>query len=309
MASSTVRGEPFGVDGGQRLARRGHGHQQGLVARRCRRGRDQHVRRPRPGVAGGQGQVGLVLDLLQPGQQQRGARVPVPEEPPDLGQQLGVGGVAAVHRHLDRLVVERGGELGDAPHLRMDGATSDSSTPSSAAASTTALGAGNPVGDSTTRRTAAATPHPTARLASTARGKPEPCSTAAIAARTTRVRTARRNGRLRLGATMLTTAMATAIRASGKLALTPATTESAGRPASSPSSRTSSAAGQPGRRRRPGRCRGPGGSAGPAAPARPRRGSPRWSRGTTAPRPASRSRPAPDAARRPRRLPRSSRPA
>ena len=65
-----------------------------------------------------EGQVGLVLHLLQPVEDERGPRVAVDAEPPDFAQPLGVGGVASVDRQLNRVALGIGaGEGGHAPFL------------------------------------------------------------------------------------------------------------------------------------------------------------------------------------------------
>lgn len=90
--------------------------QDGVVAR-SGRASGHHRRDPRPRPLGGQGQVGLMLDLLHPGQGQGRARVAVEDEPEDLGQELGVVGVAPVDRDVESSPVVASGEPGDPPLL------------------------------------------------------------------------------------------------------------------------------------------------------------------------------------------------
>ena len=73
--------------------------QEGVVAPAGQADGDQ-LGHPGAGAAGEQQHVGLVLDLVLPGQRQRRAGVLVPDEPPGLGEQAGVGAVAA--HDLDR---------------------------------------------------------------------------------------------------------------------------------------------------------------------------------------------------------------
>ncbi len=56
------------------------------------------VRHGHAGLARPHGEKPLVLDLLQPGQREAGPGVPVEQEPAQLGEQLGVRRVPAVHR-------------------------------------------------------------------------------------------------------------------------------------------------------------------------------------------------------------------
>ena len=107
-------GDVLGEGSGRALRR--PGHQQGVVGGPGRTGR-QHRRHPGPGPGGHQGQIGLVLDLLATGQGQGGSGVAVEEEPGRLGQQLGVGGVPAVDRHVDLARRRPTGEPADAPLL------------------------------------------------------------------------------------------------------------------------------------------------------------------------------------------------
>ena len=91
------------------------GHEERVVGRSGRAG-GQHRRHPGPGPVGHQGQIGLVLDLLAPGQGQGRAGVPVEEETDRLGQQLGVGCVTPVHRDVDRAAVDASRRIGPTPH-------------------------------------------------------------------------------------------------------------------------------------------------------------------------------------------------
>ena len=106
--------------GRESLAIRGAGNQECVVSRPGR-SRRQHRRHPGPGPAGHQGHIGLVLDLLASGQGQGRTGVPVEEEPDRLGQQLGIGGVPPVDRHVDLIAVEEAGEPGHPPLLIGDG--------------------------------------------------------------------------------------------------------------------------------------------------------------------------------------------
>jgi len=79
---------------------------------------DQHT-----GVPGQKGQVRLMLHLLQPVDDERGARVAVDAETPHLAEPLRVGGVAAVDRQLDRMALRvSAGEGRRAPFLPGHGA-------------------------------------------------------------------------------------------------------------------------------------------------------------------------------------------
>ena len=61
----------------------------------------EHVGHQDAGAFGHQGEIGLVLDLLQAVQDQGGSRIPVDGKAPHFGQHAGIGRVAAVDRQLD----------------------------------------------------------------------------------------------------------------------------------------------------------------------------------------------------------------
>ena len=93
------------------------GDQRGVVAGPEPAG-GEHVRHRHPGPPGHQGEVGLVLDLLQAIQDQGGPRIPVHAEPPHLREQPGVGRVPAIDRQLDPVARRvTAGELLHPPHL------------------------------------------------------------------------------------------------------------------------------------------------------------------------------------------------
>ena len=141
----------------------------------------QHHRHPGPGPIGHQGQVGLVLDLLAPGERQGRSRVTVEQEADRLGQQLGVRGVPPVDRDIDRGALDHPSEATDAPLLLGTGATSAMTIRRSSNSSCTSPVDGRPSGEPKPRWTTAVTPQPTARLARTDIGSPEPLTTAVSA--------------------------------------------------------------------------------------------------------------------------------
>ena len=105
----------------KRPAGRRLGHQQG-VAGGTADTRGDDPRSADAQMPGHQREVGLVLDLLEPGQLQGGPRVAIDEEPPDLGQPLGAGGVASVHRHVEVGPALTSARVpGHPPHLIVDG--------------------------------------------------------------------------------------------------------------------------------------------------------------------------------------------
>ena len=83
-------------------------------------------------------------------------------------------------------------------------------TPRPAAQPVTSPGEGRPSGDPTARCSAAATPHPIARLETVLTGSADPVTTAAIDASVTRAPTSRCSGRLRYGSAVAATAIVTA---------------------------------------------------------------------------------------------------
>ena len=103
-------------EGGEPAAGRWPGDQQRVVGRTGRPG-SQHRRHPGPGPGGHQAEVRLVLDLLAAGQGQCRSGIAVEEETGRLGQQLGIGRVTAVDRHIDLAAVDRPGEPADTPLL------------------------------------------------------------------------------------------------------------------------------------------------------------------------------------------------
>jgi hypothetical protein len=107
----------IGPQVGQPRPGRQPGDQDGVAARPALAGRD-HFGHQHAGLGGQQGQVGLVLDLLQPVDHQRGPGVAVHAEPPHLVQPLRVGSIAAVHGEFQRAaLLVLAGESLHAPRL------------------------------------------------------------------------------------------------------------------------------------------------------------------------------------------------
>ena len=78
----------------------------------------EHVGDQDPGASGHEREVGLVLDLLQPVEDEGRPGIPVQAEPPQFRQHPGIGRVTAVDRQLDRLAcLITAGELLDPPDL------------------------------------------------------------------------------------------------------------------------------------------------------------------------------------------------
>ena len=77
------------------------GDERGVVGRTAPPGRHD-LGDPRAGVSGQEGQVGLVLHLLEPVEDERRPRVAVDAEAPYLAQPLRVGGVAPVDGQFER---------------------------------------------------------------------------------------------------------------------------------------------------------------------------------------------------------------
>ena len=97
-------------------------HERGVVGRTAPPGR-HNLGDPRAGMRRQEGEVGLVLHLLQPVEDEGRSGVAVDTEPPHLAQPLGVGGVASVHRQLNRVALRvRPGERRHAPFLAGRGA-------------------------------------------------------------------------------------------------------------------------------------------------------------------------------------------
>ena len=110
-----------GIRVGQRHPRRQPADQQRVLGRPGRPGLGD-LRHGDAGLAGPQGEVGLVLDLLQPGEHQARTRVTVEHEPARLGEQLGVGRIPAVDQDGQAISPARsaylgGLELGHPPDL------------------------------------------------------------------------------------------------------------------------------------------------------------------------------------------------
>ena len=96
--------------------------ERGVVGRSAPPGR-HNLRDPRAGMRRQEGEIGLVLHLLQPVEHERGSGVAVDAEPPQLSQPLGVGGVASVDRELNRVTPGVGaGERRHPPFLAGRGA-------------------------------------------------------------------------------------------------------------------------------------------------------------------------------------------
>ena len=85
----------------QRGTVRQPGHQRGVPAG-PEPADGQHLGHQNPGASGHQGEIGLVLDLLEAVKNQGGPGIPVEAEPPQFRQHPGVRGVTAVNRQLDR---------------------------------------------------------------------------------------------------------------------------------------------------------------------------------------------------------------
>ena len=157
------------------------GDQSGVMGR-AGGARGQHRRHPGPGPVGHQGQVGLVLDLLAAGKGQGRARIAVEEEAGRLGQQLGVGCIPPVDRHVDLASRRPAGEPTHAPLLigvGHHGLGLDIEIAEEQHATSSVDG--SPSGDPTMRWTRAVTPQPSGQAGQTATGIPEPLTTAARA--------------------------------------------------------------------------------------------------------------------------------
>ena len=92
--------DPGGVRVRQRRPGR-HPVDQQRVAGRSRRSRLDDLGYGDIGQARSHGDVGLVLDLLEPGDRQARPGVPVQQEPARLGEQPGIGRVPAVDRDTE----------------------------------------------------------------------------------------------------------------------------------------------------------------------------------------------------------------
>ena len=133
------------------------GHERRVVARAAA-ARRHHLGHPHAGVIGQEGEVGLVLDLLEPVEHEGGARVAVDAEAPDLAQPLRVGGVPAVDGELQAMpfaVGARRTQPRPTPGAPSD-ARSRTSTCRSRTASVTSAADGSPLGAPRTRWQAAA---------------------------------------------------------------------------------------------------------------------------------------------------------
>ena len=114
-SSRTASVTRSGSTSSRRRPRRVPHDEEGVVAPPRQAGGDQ-VGHPGAGAAGEQHDVGLVLDLVLAGERQRRFGVLVPDEPPELGEQAGVGRVPP--HDLDRqLGLGPGRVVGAAPRL------------------------------------------------------------------------------------------------------------------------------------------------------------------------------------------------
>ena len=105
---------------GEPCSRRRPRHEEGILARPHAR-RAEDCRGVRAVIPGEEGQIGLVLDLLQPSQGDRGSGVPVEDGTEALRQELRIAIVTTVNRDGDRPCLVKAAVPRHAPLLRAVG--------------------------------------------------------------------------------------------------------------------------------------------------------------------------------------------